>query len=222
MSATLPIIVYSDVICPWCYVGKRRLEAALGAPDMPEQVGFAWRPFQLNPDMPAEGIERSVYRARKFGAERSAELDRSMTETGREVGIDFAFDRMQRTPNTRLAHRLIWEAGRQGRQDAIVNRLFQAYFEEGLDIGSAEILTRLAAESGLEAAGVEQALGGADSLEAVVDLEEQGRRLGIQGVPFFVLLGKYGISGAQPPEFWRETLPKIAAEANAAQPAIAT
>jgi predicted DsbA family dithiol-disulfide isomerase len=222
MSAPLPIIVYSDVICPWCYVGKRRLEAALGAPDVPEQVAFAWRPFQLNPDMPAEGIERSVYRARKFGAERSAELDRSMTETGREVGIDFAFDRMQRTPNTRLAHRLIWEAGRQGRQDAIVNRLFQAYFEEGLDIGSAEILTRLAADSGLEAAGVEQALGGADSLEAVVDLEEQGRRLGIQGVPFFVLLGKYGISGAQPPEFWRETLPKIAAEANAAQPAAAT
>ena len=108
---------------------------------------------------------------------------------------------MQRTPNTRLAHRLIWEAGRQGRQDAIVNRLFQAYFEEGLDIGSAEILTRLAAESGLEAAGVEQALGGADSLEAVVDLEEQGRRMGIQGVPFFVLLGKYGVSGAQPPEY---------------------
>lgn len=214
MSAPLPIIVYSDVICPWCYVGKRRLEAALGAPDMPEQVSFAWRPFQLNPDMPADGIERSVYRARKFGAERSAELDRNMTETGREVGINFAFDRMQRTPNTRLAHRLIWEAGRQGRQDAIVNRLFQAYFEEGLDIGSAEILARLAAKSGLEAAGVEQALGGADSLEAVVDLEEQGRRLGIQGVPFFVLLGKYGISGAQPPEFWRETLPKIAAEAS--------
>jgi len=222
MSAPLPIIVYSDVICPWCYVGKRRLEAALGAPDVPEQVSFAWRPFQLNPDMPAEGIERKVYRARKFGAERSAELDRSMIETGREVGIDFAFDRMQRTPNTRLAHRLIWEAGRQGRQDAIVNRLFHAYFEEGLDIGSAEILTRLAAESELEAVGVERALGGADSLEAVVDLEEQGRRLGIQGVPFFVLLGKYGISGAQPPEFWRETLPKIAAEANAAQPAAAT
>lgn len=220
MSAPLPIIVYSDVICPWCYVGKRRLEAALGAPDVSEQVSFAWRPFQLNPDMPAEGITRAEYRTRKFGAERAAELDRNMTETGREVGIDFAFDRMQRTPNTRLAHRLIWEAGRQGRQDTIVNRLFQAYFEEALDIGAAEILTRLAAESGLEAAGVEQALSGADSLEAVVDLEEQGRRLGIQGVPFFVLLGKYGISGAQPPEFWREALPKIAAEAATGQPAV--
>jgi predicted DsbA family dithiol-disulfide isomerase len=214
MSAPLPIIVYSDVICPWCYVGKRRLETALGAPGMPEQISFSWRPFELNPDMPPEGIERKVYRAQKFGEARSAELDRNMAQTGRELGIAFAFDRMQRTPNTRLAHRLIWEAGRQGRQDAIVNRLFHAYFEEGLDIGAPEILTRLAAEAGLEAAGVEQALAGADSLEAVVDLEEQGRSMGIQGVPFFVLLGKYGVSGAQPPEYWREALPKIAAEAS--------
>ncbi len=214
MSAPLPIIVYSDVICPWCYVGKRRLETALGAPDMPQEVSFSWRPFELNPDMPPEGIERKVYRAQKFGEARSAELDRNMAQTGRELGIAFAFDRMQRTPNTRLAHRLIWEAGRQGRQDAIVNRLFHAYFEEGLDIGAPEILTRLAAEAELEAAVVEQALAGADSLDAVVDLEEQGRRMGIQGVPFFVLLGKYGVSGAQPPEYWREALPKIAAEAS--------
>ena len=216
MSAPLPIIVYSDVICPWCYVGKRRLETALGAPGMPEQISFSWRPFELNPDMPPEGIERKVYRAQKFGEARSAELDRNMAQTGRELGIAFAFDRMQRTPNTRLAHRLIWEAGRQGRQDAIVNRLFHAYFEEGLDIGVPEILTRLAAKAELEAAGVEQALAGADSLDAVVDLEEQGRRMGIQGVPFFVLLGKYGVSGAQPPEYWREALPKIAAEAKSA------
>ena len=213
MSAPLPIIVYSDVICPWCYVGKRRLETALGAPEMPQQVSFSWRPFELNPDMPADGIERKVYRGQKFGEARSAELDRNMAQTGRELGIEFAFDRMQRTPNTRLAHRLIWEAERQGRQDAIVNLLFRAYFEEALDIGASDVLTRLAAESGLEVAGVEQAFAGADSLEAVVDLEEQGRRMGIQGVPFFVLLGKYGISGAQPPEYWREALPKIAAEA---------
>ena len=213
MSAPLPIIVYSDVICPWCYVGKRRLETALGAPGMPQHVNFTWRPFELNPDMPADGIERKVYRAQKFGEARSAELDRNMAQTGRELGIEFAFDRMQRTPNTRLAHRLIWEAERQGRQDAIVNLLFRAYFEEGLDIGASDVLTRLAAEAGLDAVGVEQAFAGADSLEAVVGLEEQGRRMGIQGVPFFVLLGKYGVSGAQPPEYWREALPKIAAEA---------
>jgi predicted DsbA family dithiol-disulfide isomerase len=214
MSEALPIVVYSDVICPWCYVGKRRLEAALASPGMPSAVRFSWRPFELNPDMPAEGIERRVYRARKFGEARSAELDVAMAETGREVGIAFAFQRMQRTPNTRLAHRLIWEAERQGAQDVIVDRLFRAYFEEGLDIGSAAVLQNLAAEAGLDANAVEAALTGADSLEAVAKLEQEGYGMGIQGVPFFILLAKYGISGAQPPQFWRETLPKIAAEAS--------
>ena len=213
MAEPLAVTVYSDVICPWCYVGKRRLEAALGAPAFRPRFELNWLPFELNPDMPAEGITRAEYRMRKFGAERAAELDRSMTETGREVGIDFAFDRMQRTPSTKLAHRLIWEAGRQGRQNEIVNRLFRAYFEEAQDIGEAEVLTKLAGEAGLDAAGVAQALDGSESLDAVMALVERGRSMGIQGVPFFILLGKYGVSGAQPPEFWREALPKIAAEA---------
>src|SRR5262245_30481217 len=179
MSDPLSIIVYSDVICPWCYVGKRRLEAALNAPEMPAAPRLAWRPFELNPDMPAEGIERQAYRAQKFGTARSAELDRNMVETGKELGIAFAFDRMQRTPNTRLAHRAIWEAGRQGRQDALVNRLFEAYFEEALDIGDASLLQGLAAEAGLEPDALKRALTDPDSLEAVVDLEQQGYRLGI-------------------------------------------
>jgi predicted DsbA family dithiol-disulfide isomerase len=219
MSDPLPIIVYSDVICPWCYVGKRRLEAALSDPGMPpgipKDLRFSWRPFELNPDMPPEGIERKAYRARKFGEARSAELDRKMLETGAELGIAFAFDRMQRTPNTRLAHRLIWEAGRQDRQDALVDRLFRAYFEEALDIGDRSVLETLAAESGLDAAGVASALSEEESLQAVVGLEQQGYRMGIQGVPFFILLQKYGVSGAQPPKFWHDALPKIAAEAAA-------
>ena len=169
--------------------------------------------------MPPEGIERAAYRARKFGAARSAELDRKMLETGAELGIAFAFDRMQRTPNTRLAHRLIWEAGRQNRQDALVDRLFRAYFEEALDIGERAVLETLAAESGLDAAGVAAALSEEESLQAVVGLEQQGYSMGIQGVPFFILLQKYGISGAQPPEFWHDALPKIAAEAASAAPA---
>jgi predicted DsbA family dithiol-disulfide isomerase len=212
MSEQLPIIVYSDVICPWCYVGKRRLEAALEDPGMPAHVRLTWRPFELNPDMPAEGIERKVYRAQKFGEARSVELDAHMAETGREVGIAFAFDRMHRTPNTRLAHRLIWEAERHGAQGAVVDRLFRAYFEEGLDIGSATELRGLAAEVGLGADAVEAALGSSESLDAVSKLEQQGYAMGIQGVPFFILRARYGVSGAQPPEFWREALPKIAAE----------
>jgi predicted DsbA family dithiol-disulfide isomerase len=209
----ISIVVYSDVICPWCYVGKRRLEAALGGPGVPAVLRLSWRPFELNPDMPAEGVERKTYRTRKFGEARSAQLDRNMAETGLELGIAFAFDRMQRTPNTRLAHRLIWEAGRQQRQDALVERLFHGYFEEALDIGSPKVLRTLAAESGLEADGVDSALTDAASLDAVVDLEQQGYQLGIQGVPFFILLQKYAVSGAQPPEFWRDALPRIAAEA---------
>jgi len=205
----IPITVYSDVICPWCYVGKRRLEAALAevGPSMTGHMSFSWRPFELNPDMPAEGMERRSYRAAKFGDARSAELDLKMAETGRELGIAFAFDRMQRTPNTRLAHRLIWEAGRQGRQDAMVERLFHGYFEEGLDIGATDTLRSLADECELDVKGVEQALTGDDSLEAVTKLEQEGYSLGIKGVPFFLLLDKYGVSGAQPPEFWRDALP---------------
>jgi predicted DsbA family dithiol-disulfide isomerase len=215
MSEPLSIAVYSDVICPWCYVGKRRLEAALAGPDMPAASRFYWLPFELNPDMPAEGVARQAYREAKFGAARSAELDGNMLETGRELGIAFAFERMQRTPNTRLAHRLIWEAGRQGRQDELVERLFHAYFEEALDIGAPDVLKQLAAEAGLEAPAVNRALIDPDSLNAVVDLEQQGYRMGIQGVPFFILSQKYAVSGAQPPEFWTEALPRIAAEATA-------
>ena len=218
MADPIPITVYSDVICPWCYVGKRRLEAALAevGPSVTGHMSFSWRPFELNPDMPAEGMERRSYRAAKFGDARSAELDLKMAETGRELGIAFAFDRMQRTPNTRLAHRLIWEAGRQGRQDAMVERLFHGYFEEGLDIGATDTLRSLADECELDVKGVEQALTGEDSLKAVTKLEQEGYSLGIKGVPFFLLLDKYGVSGAQPPEFWRDALPKIVAEATAA------
>lgn len=216
MPAPLPILVYSDVICPWCFVGKRRLEAAVKSLAIADRIKLTWRPFELNPDMPPEGIARAAYRTAKFGAARSAELDRAMTETGREAGIAFAFDRMRRTPSTRLAHRLIWEAGRQSRQDALVERLFRAYFEDALDIGDPEVLERLAVECGLEAEGTRQALTAHESLQAVLSLEQQGLRLGIRGVPFFVLLQKYQVSGAQPPEFWEQALAQIKAEADAA------
>lgn len=214
----LKVTIYSDVICPWCYIGKRRFEKALAAPGMPDRLQIEWRPFELNPDMPEEGMERAAYRARKFGVEKSRQLDKQMGETGREAGIAFAFDKMQRTPNTRLAHRLIWEAGRQGNavQNALVERLFTAYFEQGRDIGNRNELLRLARDSGIADHAAMAALDKDQSLEAVLDLEDAGIRMGIRGVPFFLLIDKYAISGAQPPELWEDALPKIAAEAQAA------
>jgi predicted DsbA family dithiol-disulfide isomerase len=216
--AALPVTIYSDVICPWCYIGKRRFETALDAPGMPAPIAVSWRPFELNPDMPEAGMPRADYRARKFGPDKARELDQRMIEIGREEGIVFAFDRMRMTPSTRLAHRLIWQAGREGEtaQGAIVERLFRAYFEEARDIGSQDVLLELAAEAGLDGAAARRALTEDAILEAVLDLEDAGIRMGIRGVPFFLLIDKYAISGAQPPELWRDALPKIAAEAAAA------
>lgn len=218
MDSALPVTIYSDVICPWCYVGKRRFETALEALAMPITPVVSWRPFELNPDMPAEGMERAAYRARKFGPEKSRQLDLQMAETGREVGIGFAFDKMRRTPNTRLAHRVIWHAGREGTQaqNGIVNRLFEAYFEEGADIGQPQVLADLASETGLDRATVEAVLSDDTSSAAVLELESAGVRMGIRGVPFFLLIDKYAVSGAQPPQVWIDALPRLAAEA--AQP----
>ncbi|MFV0297191.1 MAG: DsbA family protein [Hyphomicrobiaceae bacterium] len=208
------ITIYSDVICPWCYVGKRRFEVAAGSPGMPERIEISWRPFELNPDMPVEGMDRAAYRLRKFGADKAREIDERMAEVGREIGISFAFDKMKRTPNTRLAHRLIWQAEREGSaaQNGLVDLLFRSYFEEGRDIGSKSELLALAGEAGLDVDGARRALEDDAILDAVLDLEDQAIRMGVQGVPFFLVVNKYAISGAQPPELWRDALPQIAAE----------
>jgi predicted DsbA family dithiol-disulfide isomerase len=211
----LPVLIYSDVICPWCYVGKRRFEAGLAGVELPSSPTVSWRPFELNPDMPAEGIARADYRARKFGAAKSAQLDAQMIETGAELGIAFDFAKQARTPSTRLAHRLIWGAGQQGvtAQNALVDRLFAGYFEQGLDIGRRDVLEAMAKDAGLDAQATKSALEEATSLSAVIALEEWGVNAGIQGVPFFILAGKFAISGAQPADMWVRALPEIVAEA---------
>jgi predicted DsbA family dithiol-disulfide isomerase len=220
MSDTpLPVLIYSDVICPWCYVGKRRFEAGLAGADLATPTAVSWRPFELNPDMPPEGIARADYRARKFGAVKSAQLDAQMMETGAELGIRFDFVKQVRTPSTRLAHRLIWAAGQQGdgrqnaAQNALVDRLFAGYFEQGQDIGRRDVLEAMAKDAGLNAKTTKSALDDDNSLSAVLSLEEWGVNAGIQGVPFFILAGKYAISGAQPADMWVRALPEIVAEA---------
>ena len=202
----LRLSVYSDVICPWCLVGKRRLERALRESGLDSEAAIEWLPFELNPDMPPGGMPRSAYRARKFGEKRAADLDRAMTETGAQEGITFAFDRMAATPSTRAAHVLIAEAGPTGRQGALVEALFRAYFEEGRDIGDREVLLTLAGEAGLARAEADRALDDPSRNAAVEALERKGLSLGIQGVPFFVVDGRWAVSGAQPSEQWIELL----------------
>jgi len=192
--------VFSDVICPWCYVGKRRFERALQQMKKTVKPHVAWRPFQLNPTMPKSGMDRTVYLATKFGSlDRFKEMEEHLLEAGRVEQISFAFEKISKTPNTFLAHRLIWYSGIQGRQDAVVDRLFKGYFEEGLDIGSVSILIELADRAGLRAGEFLMSEEGAAEVKAE---ESVGHTLGIRGVPYFVLDGTYAISGAQPPDIF--------------------
>ncbi|HZX85430.1 MAG TPA: DsbA family oxidoreductase [Reyranella sp.] len=194
------IDVISDAICPWCYIGKRHLERALALLDK-QGLHFtvAWHPFQLNPDMPREGVERAQYRLAKFGsAERSRQLDERITETAATVGLEFHLDRLTRTPNTLDAHRLIRLAGQHGVQDGVVEALFEGYFCDGADIGNAEVLTRLGVEGGLERDDITAMLASDAGLKEVAAADRMARNAGIQGVPSFALQGHVLFSGAVP------------------------
>ncbi|MBH0176520.1 MAG: DsbA family oxidoreductase [Nitrospira sp.] len=206
-DAALHIDIYSDVICPWCYVGKRRLERALAQLDGAVQAHVCWRPFQLNPTMPKEGIDRKTYLEAKFGSlSIFEEMEHRFLEAGSIEHISFAFQKMAVTPNTFLAHRLIWYAGQQGCQNEIVNQLFKGYFEEGLDIGSAPVLVALADRTGLRAGQFLTSEEGAAEVKAE---ELGGHKLGIRAVPYFRFNKADSISGAHPVEVFVSAFEKI-------------
>ena len=197
----LHIEVISDVIGPWCYIGKRRLEKAVATLDGLHEVRVRWLPFQLNPSLPKEGISRREYRSRKFGSwERSLELDATVAKAGAADGIHFAFNQIERTPSTLDAHRLIWFADQQGVQDAVVEALFSAYFTDGLDISNRQVLVDVVAEAGLNRAKAEGVLSSDDGLEAIKEANEQARRFRVESVPFFIVNAKLTLSGAQHPD----------------------
>ncbi|MES1151886.1 MAG: DsbA family oxidoreductase [Dongia sp.] len=192
--------IFSDTVCPWCYIGKRRLERALRERPMPE-LAIRWRAFQLNPGMPAGGMDRRQYMAAKFGsAERAARLFDTVTRVGAEEGIRFSFDRITRTPNTMKSHRLLALAAQHGRQSQVLDRLFAAYFGEGRDIGQSTVLVELGEESLLPRIEVEAALSEDSPIGTTLAEDFLARRQGINGVPYFVFNGRFGLSGAQEPE----------------------
>ena len=193
------IDVVSDVVCPWCFIGAQRLQQALSqCTDI--QTHVRWRPFQLDPSLPADGLDRATYMASKFGPERMAEIHAHLEQIGAELGIAFAFDKISRSPNTLNAHRLIRWADEAGVQDAIVSSLFQSYFEEGLDIGDSSILAFIAGKAGMDSDLVAARLETDMDVESIRSEIAEAGRIGVSGVPFFILAQKLAVSGAQPSE----------------------
>jgi predicted DsbA family dithiol-disulfide isomerase len=206
----MKIAIYSDVICPWCWIGKRRLEQALSA--LPHlQADVSWHPFQLNPQMPAGGMPRADYRRRKFGsADYAQALDARVSAVAQQDHLAFDLAAQKRTPNTILAHRLIWLAGRRKAQDGMVEALFRAYFSAGLDLGDAAVLTGLAADQGHDPSDIASFLSSTDGHAEVLAEEQHMRQSGMDGVPLFVINGHDRISGAQPVAVFVSTLTQLA------------
>jgi predicted DsbA family dithiol-disulfide isomerase len=193
----LTIDVVSDVVCPWCYLGKKRLERAL-ANEAGEPIQVHWRPYQLDPSIPKGGLERRAYMAQKFGNDGRIEAAHErLNALGAEEGIAFAFDRIARAPNTLDAHRLIRWAYVAGAQDKVVDRLFKLYFEEGRDIGDRALLIETAGECGMDKEVVAKLFAeGADEEEVRAEIAE-AQNLGVTGVPFFIFAQRFGVPGAQ-------------------------
>lgn len=204
----IQIDIVSDVICPWCFIGKRRFERALAA-EPPGTVEIGWRPFQLNPDMPDEGMARRDYLKAKFGDDDGGERYKHVIAAGLEEGIPFAFDKMKRTPNTMRAHRLIRYATRAGVPDAVVNRLFETYFIEARDVGDVDVLVEVASMAGLEADAVRAYLLSDEDDALIREEDEFARRMGIHGVPCFVIDRKFMVSGAQPSDVFTKILQRV-------------
>ncbi|MCZ6886251.1 MAG: DsbA family oxidoreductase [Alphaproteobacteria bacterium] len=198
------IEIYLDPICPWCLIGKRRLDHALvmAKKARPEaSYDLRWRVFQLNPTMPTEGMDRAAYLATKFGGfERAHEVYDVIQREGLKEGIEFAFDRIRRTPNTLAAHGLIRLAQSNGHSSSLVERLFEAYFIEGLDIGDDQILMEIAKSTGLDPEQVQSFFAGDRAVDSLAAEDAAARALGITGVPFFIINKQYSVSGAVAPE----------------------
>jgi predicted DsbA family dithiol-disulfide isomerase len=204
MAEPFQIDVISDVVCPWCYIGQRRLGAALARlpiDDAARRAAIRWHPFQLNPDLPQAGVPRKTYLDDKFGGpERAAHIYARVSAAGATVGIPFAFDRIAMQPNTRDAHRLIAWAQAQRDASDLVERLFRAYFIDGRAIGDRDVLAAVAEEAGFASAAARTLLDSDEGIEAITLMDQRAREIGVQGVPFFIFNQHVAVSGAQEPD----------------------
>jgi predicted DsbA family dithiol-disulfide isomerase len=215
MTETVKLDIMSDPICPWCYIGKTLLERALEAEgDHPFVI--EWHPFQLNPDMPVEGMDRREYLERKFGGkDQAVKVYSEIAQHAEKAGLDLDFGAIKRTPNTLNAHRLIHWAGIEQKQNAAVNALFTAYFKEGRDIGDSEVLADIADGIGMDASVVLRLLASDADLEDIRKRDAHAREMGVNSVPTFIVGGRHAVPGAQPAELWRKVIAEIRDSATA-------
>ncbi|HCI06504.1 DsbA family oxidoreductase [Ascidiaceihabitans sp.] len=207
--------IMSDPICPWCFIGKAYLDKALSAhPNHPFLI--EWHPFQLNPDMPANGMGRREYLEGKFGGKEAAvRAYAPVVESAKTAGVAIDFEGMKRTPNTINAHRLIHWAGIEGRQTAAVSALFKAYFTDARDIGDADVLIDIAKNVEMDANVVKRLLDSDEDLKLIQDRDKHSRKMGINSVPTFIIANQHAVPGAQPPELWAQVIADLAAQVDA-------
>jgi predicted DsbA family dithiol-disulfide isomerase len=209
MTQTMRVDIYSDTVCPWCYLGKRRFELALaGRPQYEPRIN--WRPFELNPDLPWEGVDRAGFVASKFSDSAQIEAsEAALVRHGMAVGLEFRFDLVERLPNTRRSHLLIAHAARQGLSSEVVERIMQAYFEEGCNIADLDELVRLGVEAGLSEHETRSAMVLRAGQDGVVAAERHAAVLGINGVPTFIFDRQYSVSGAQEIETFTQVIDQV-------------
>ena len=212
MQEKMPIAIVSDVVCPWCFIGKARLETALATHGLTDRVAITWLPYELNPDMPADGADRASYLDAKFGPGKRKEIEIRLSEAALESGVTFNWTRVTRTPNTRMAHMLIAAASTVQRGSEMKAALFKAYFQDGRDIGDLETLVAIATELGFEENAARDELTNDELRETIIGLEAHAQKVGVTGVPFFIVDGKLAVSGAQTPDVWTKVFAQLARE----------
>ncbi len=215
MTQTVKLDILSDPICPWCYIGKTHLDKALAkVPDHPFVI--EWHPFQLNPEMPDEGMDRREYLERKFGSKEGAvRAYAPVVEHAKNAGLTIDFEGMKRTPNTLDAHRLIHWAGIEGKQNAVVDALFDAYFVQARDIGDPEVLSDIADSAGMDAAVVLKLLKSDADREDIRKRDTHSREMGVNSVPTYIVANQHAVPGAQPPEMWEKVIAEIMSQLEA-------
>lgn len=212
-KSRIRISVVSDVVCPWCYIGKRRLEKAVGQLKDQYEIEVEYLPFELNPSIPPEGYDLEEYLSSKFGGpDRYRKLTQHVSQVAAEEGLKLDYSRQKKSPNTFDAHRIIWLAGKEGKQQEAAEAFFKAYFEEGADLTQKETLVRIAEKAGMDGAKVKALLESNEGVDALKEQQLFNRQAGVTGVPFYIINNTYGVSGAQPSDVFVKVLSDIGKE----------